>query len=243
MSFRPLIRGFFFYVLKCVQHYSEENKAFPSPYSGILFLSGCIPKKPKWAKYVSVPSFGDSFFIPRRRSSLQLSAVRVSVPSFGDSFFISNHQLYTGERYQKGFRPLIRGFFFYEFVFTALDGAVVIVSVPSFGDSFFMHGKSYKAQYFKKRFRPLIRGFFFYLPNWLSKHPEMWERFRPLIRGFFFYKPEWKRIYILCVCFRPLIRGFFFYDGKSDMLCCPYCGVSVPSFGDSFFMNDRLLTI
>ena len=88
MSFRPLIRGFFFYVLKCVQHYSEENKAFPSPYSGILFLSGCIPKKPKWAKYVSVPSFGDSFFIPRRRSSLQLSAVRVSVPSFGDSFFI-----------------------------------------------------------------------------------------------------------------------------------------------------------
>ena len=86
--FRPLIRGFFFYVLKCVQHYSEENKAFPSPYSGILFLSGCIPKKPKWAKYVSVPSFGDSFFIPRRRSSLQLSAVRVSVPSFGDSFFI-----------------------------------------------------------------------------------------------------------------------------------------------------------
>ena len=88
MSFRPLIRGFFFYVLKCVQHYSEENKAFPSPYSGILFLSGCIPKKPKWAKYVSVPSFGDSFFIPRRRSSLQLSAVRVSVPSFGDSFFM-----------------------------------------------------------------------------------------------------------------------------------------------------------
>ena len=140
MSFRPLIRGFFFYVLKCVQHYSEENKAFPSPYSGILFLSGCIPKKPKWAKYVSVPSFGDSFFIPRRRSSLQLSAVRVSVPSFGDSFFMvciertsrlimmrfpSPHSgiLFlsnsTAKGYQEGetrFRPLIRGFFFYPVV-------------------------------------------------------------------------------------------------------------------------------
>ena len=112
MSFRPLIRGFFFYVLKCVQHYSEENKAFPSPYSGILFLSGCIPKKPKWAKYVSVPSFGDSFFIPRRRSSLQLSAVRVSVPSFGDSFFMKV-DVRIDEITDNGFRPLIRGFFFY----------------------------------------------------------------------------------------------------------------------------------
>ncbi len=112
MSFRPLIRGFFFYVLKCVQHYSEENKAFPSPYSGILFLSGCIPKKPKWAKYVSVPSFGDSFFIPRRRSSLQLSAVRVSVPSFGDSFFILMEYHWKNTK--------------------------TFVSVPSFGDSFFM---------------------------------------------------------------------------------------------------------
>ena len=114
MSFRPLIRGFFFYVLKCVQHYSEENKAFPSPHSGILFLF-----------------YPGKLLLDRMKST-------VSVPSFGDSFFISNHQLYTGERYQKGFRPLIRGFFFYEFVITALDGAVVIVSVPSFGDSFFI---------------------------------------------------------------------------------------------------------
>ena len=88
---------------------------------------------------------------------------RVSVPSFGDSFFISNHQLYTGERYQKGFRPLIRGFFFYEFVITALDGAVVIVSVPSFGDSFFMKVDVRIDEITDNGFRPLIRGFFFYV--------------------------------------------------------------------------------
>ncbi len=114
-----------------------RKNEFPSPYSGILFLSGCIPKKPKWAKYVSVPSFGDSFFIPRRRSSLQLSAVRVSVPSFGDSFFIVT---------EGG-----------SFILTAF------VSVPSFGDSFFI---SHELCTFGKgllgSFRPLIRGFFFY---------------------------------------------------------------------------------
>ena len=137
MSFRPLIRGFFFYVLKCVQHYSEENKAFPSPYSGILFLSGCIPKKPKWAKYVSVPSFGDSFFI---------GCIRCQ-------------QFH----HNKSFRPLIRGFFFYfnirsiqnlSHLFPSPHSGILflykislvtaiinlIVSVPSFGDSFFITG-------------------------------------------------------------------------------------------------------
>ena len=61
--FRPLIRGFFFYVLKCVQHYSEENKAFPSPYSGILFLSDVAIYPSIDGELVSVPLFGDSFFI------------------------------------------------------------------------------------------------------------------------------------------------------------------------------------
>ena len=138
MSFRPLIRGFFFYKDNRIRDVGNLQP-FPSPYSGILFLSGCIPKKPKWAKYVSVPSFGDSFFIPRRRSSLQLSAVRVSVPSFGDSFFISCcvfiHSM-----------------------------AFILVSVPSFGDSFFIPIKSKKKYSFPDiSFRPLIRGFFFYV--------------------------------------------------------------------------------
>ena len=89
MSFRPLIRGFFFYVLKCVQHYSEENKAFPSPYSGILFLSGCIPKKPKWAKYVSVPSFGDSFFMVCIERTSRLIMMRFPSPHSGILFLLA----------------------------------------------------------------------------------------------------------------------------------------------------------
>ena len=115
MSFRPLIRGFFFYVLKCVQHYSEENKAFPSPYSGILFLSyGGIAQLVRADALVSVPLFGDSFFMggsilmqrkircrkfPSPHSGILFlcenrrvppggKTGRVSVPSFGDSFFI-----------------------------------------------------------------------------------------------------------------------------------------------------------
>ena len=137
MSFRPLIRGFFFYVLKCVQHYSEENKAFPSPYSGILFLSGCIPKKPKWAKYVSVPSFGDSFFIPRRRSSLQLSAVRVSVPSFGDSFFMVCIER-TSRLIMMRFPSPHSGILFLLAMHVFIMKRKYTVSVPSFGDSFFI---------------------------------------------------------------------------------------------------------
>ena len=90
-----------------------RKNEFPSPYSGILFLSGCIPKKPKWAKYVSVPSFGDSFFIVTEGGSFILTAF-VSVPSFGDSFFISHELCTFGKGLLGSFRPLIRGFFFYE---------------------------------------------------------------------------------------------------------------------------------
>ena len=60
--------------------------------------------------FVSVPLFGDSFFITKRRSNG--TADEVSVPSFGDSFFISD---FVGNVTSKliSFRPLIRGFFFY----------------------------------------------------------------------------------------------------------------------------------
>ena len=38
---------------------------------------------------------------------------RVSVPSFGDSFFIQSAFINSGCLLQSSFRPLIRGFFFY----------------------------------------------------------------------------------------------------------------------------------
>mgnify|MGYP003087035097 CR=1 FL=1 len=113
-SFRPLIRGFFFYLLSC-----EFNKA-------------------KITDAVSVPSFGDSFFIsllPTRRYRLAdiefpsphsgilflwkslimhiCISVKVSVPSFGDSFFIMFNRKLFDKAIDEGFRPLIRGFFFY----------------------------------------------------------------------------------------------------------------------------------
>ena len=37
-----------------------------------------------------------------------------------------------------GFRPLIRGFFFYERTRQGYPRRITAVSVPSFGDSFFM---------------------------------------------------------------------------------------------------------
>ena len=92
---------------------------------------------------------------------------------------------------EAGFRPLIRGFFFYE-VIPAIrkTGMYMTVSVPSFGDSFFI-----------KRDRQLL--------HLLNRHC-----FRPLIRGFFFYNKNGINFTHLITCFRPLIRGFFFYGRK-----------------------------
>ena len=85
--FRPLIRGFFFYDIY-ITHVCNCVRVFPSPHSGILFLSQAdYAELCSRIDEVSVPSFGDSFFI-RGLSTLPLSC-------------------------STGFRPLIRGFFFY----------------------------------------------------------------------------------------------------------------------------------
>ena len=134
-SFRPLIRGFFFYnkwgwSLLC------STVWFPSPHSGILFLyedascgvtvvvDGFRPlirgfffyrktsrRRRQSFPSVSVPSFGDSFFMSAKHHGDGDN--RVSVPSFGDSFFIINNEDINGVVSPYGFRPLIRGFFFY----------------------------------------------------------------------------------------------------------------------------------
>ena len=61
-GFRPLIRGFFFYYMRRVD--SEMRTS------------------------VSVPLFGDSFFMRLRMSLFTTLGSLVSVPLFGDSFFI-----------------------------------------------------------------------------------------------------------------------------------------------------------
>ena len=85
-SFRPLIRGFFFY----------------GPQHQI---------KPRGIRRVSVPLFGDSFFIQEAQERKQIL---------------------------ESFRPLIRGFFFYKSGKNETS-ALCNVSVPLFGDSFFMN--------------------------------------------------------------------------------------------------------
>ena len=68
--------------------------------------------------------------------------------------------------------------------------------------------------------------------------------FRPLIRGFFFYTQK-KHCFphFTTGGFRPLIRGFFFYLMYTDKRCGSrkMRGVSVPSFGDSFFIGFSCL--
>ena len=85
--FRPLIRGFFFYL--CLMPKTARQRLFPSPHSGILFL---CPDGTETivsvSVMVSVPSFGDSFFILQVGKPYTLLKPFVSVPSFGDSFFI-----------------------------------------------------------------------------------------------------------------------------------------------------------
>ena len=45
------------------------------------------------------------------------------------------------------------------------------------------------------------------------------------------------------ISFRPLIRGFFFYVEVEGADALIPSLVSVPSFGDSFFMQGNILTI
>ena len=90
------------------------DRMFPSPHSGILFLL-----------------FHKIYLYIKRRS--------VSVPSFGDSFFI-NVRILLIPHIHRSFRPLIRGFFFYANKCRRVNVRWQRVSVPSFGDSFFMWG-------------------------------------------------------------------------------------------------------
>ena len=187
MGFRPLIRGFFFYRGNC------------------------------W-KY-------------------RIKAVLVSVPSFGDSFFMKSSWTTVAAGILESFRPLIRGFFFYPLSMESLpfphisfpsphSGILFLcaaitteslkktmVSVPSFGDSFFIVVKMYEHTTTTDGFRPLIRGFFFY--NSTAKGYQEGETHYG---------------------FRPLIRGFFFYNGNGGNPSIAREIVSVPSFGDSFFI-------
>ena len=92
---------------------------------------------------------------------MQLSAVRVSVPSFGDSFFmvcIERTSRLIMMRFPSPHSGIL--FLFVAALALTLDAKV---SVPSFGDSFFMKVDVRIDEITDNGFRPLIRGFFFYV--------------------------------------------------------------------------------
>ena len=139
---------------------------FPSPHSGILFLLA-----------------GGNTFLK--------SLTTFPSPHSGILFLSEITDDIRQLIEEVGFRPLIRGFFFYDYFETTHRDSFP-VSVPSFGDSFFI---SYCDNAFSitrsERFRPLIRGFFFYKHMSRMTWTPCGQRFRPLIRGFFFYYRLW----------------------------------------------------
>ena len=192
---------------------------------------------------VSVPSFGDSFFIAVNHFTLTSVDGQFPSPHSG-ILFLFNGGGYDQPQLDYGFRPLIRGFFFYVTLSVTLTDRKAAVSVPSFGDSFFIAVNNFTITSEDGHcFRPLIRGFFFYyickffIP---SRYLEVVSV--PSFGDSFFILMPWQTIRTKRRCFRPLIRGFFFYcgDGECSLKCN---GVSVPSFGDSFFMHSFIKRI
>ena len=144
----------------------------------------------------------------------------VSVPSFGDSFFML---LITG-RFKPAinlFPSPHSGILF--LLYGQMGGFVSdpeVVSVPSFGDSFFIGHYEYHKRYRKTGFRPLIRGFFFYLFTFLCF---LYVRtcFRPLIRGFFFYVTEGSNFVITASEFPSPHSGILFLSNNSFNIRLP----------------------
>ena len=113
----------------------------------------------------------------------------VSVPLFGDSFFIERKRLINAAALML-FPSPYSGILFLSFVcgLTVTRIAGVLVSVPLFGDSFFMKLKDVEVEGADALFPSPYSGILFLFQ--LVEEVEMqigYNSFRPLIRGFFFY--------------------------------------------------------
>ena len=187
----------------------------------------------------------------------------VSVPSFGDSFFIFS--VPSAMKWTAGgnsFRPLIRGFFFYHCYCLWKRCQVRGFPSPHSGILFLCLPGSLWQCYLQ--FPSPHSGILFLLDIMkISSVIGKFIGFRPLIRGFFFYQmTQWLEVITPFPSFRPLIRGFFFYGHlyphtmcASSLFPSPHSGilflsaagyrtiskfrVSVPSFGDSFFIKCK----
>ena len=88
-GFRPLIRGFFFYPLtETVSSLRRLGKVSVPLFGDSFFMVVIRPTFSGKYAVVSVPLFGDSFFIFVQVTVSALAGENVSVPLFGDSFFM-----------------------------------------------------------------------------------------------------------------------------------------------------------
>ena len=136
------------------------------------------------------------------------------------------------------FCPLIRGFFFYLFIFSDDDlkeiytfpsphsGILFLLIArhrfngmyffflfpsPHSGILFLSYQGGMKALNLERKFPSPHSGILF-LCSFRKQRLSSTGGFRPLIRGFFFYGEHEQTINFHSGCFRPLIRGFFFYN-------------------------------
>ena len=136
-GFRPLIRGFFFYTLRNKDYPFMIANVFPSPHSGILFLSKMYELNIQADNEFPSPHSGILFLFSRGKGKKEIDK-RVSVPSFGDSFFIVNtvsiyHMTVSFPSPHSGILFLCMR--------NGSSQSAALVSVPSFGDSFFIRYK------------------------------------------------------------------------------------------------------
>ena len=135
---------------------------FPSPHSGILFLyEEAVPEKDHGYLYVSVPSFGDSFFMTINNEDIHGVVSR--------------------------FRPLIRGFFFYPNATALTPFSKSLFPSPHSGILFLcpvINNEDLNGTVFPSPHSGIL--FLFFISSLVAALIS--SGFRPLIRGFFFYK-------------------------------------------------------
>ena len=162
-------------------------KLFPSPYSGILFLlADALGYDIVFKKFPS-PYSGILFLSPYG-NGVKLEAVGQGFrPLIRGFFFYGCNPPNIQREIRRRFRPLIRGFFFYLCRKQAnYDGRGHPFPSPYSGILFLLKAAKNKSLGRRTCFRPLIRGFFFYDSLRPPDIPQ-YQGFRPLIRGFFFY--------------------------------------------------------
>ena len=142
-------------------HLSYET--FPSPYSGILFLSyGGIAQLVRADALVSVPLFGDSFFMLNYGDTVTFEIKKAFPSPYSGILFLCVRVEYVYMYFtKKRFPSPYSGILFLFLICVYYATSIVRVSVPLFGDSFFMKKAVRKNENFINVSVPLFGDSFF----------------------------------------------------------------------------------